>query len=626
MSHKHPLTTFSPDFVINAQTREVTQVNVDALITLMQYDHNSESLRFQCPRFIDGHDMSLCNKVEVHFVNSDVAGGTSKGGYYTVTDLAVSSSDPSLVNFSWVVSRNSTENVGTLVFSVRFTCTTGNTIDYVWHTMPFSYVSVDQGLVAELDPSYQEVYLDNLETEAAKKVVEAGNATTTALEAAERASEAISDLYSMDVTDKAPAIVCEASGEVISITDSATMPLKGLRLFGKSTQDGTPTPTAPVEIVSVENPVVGVYGKNLLKETEIPKTMTGSGITCDYEGNGVFHIYGTHTCEAQEIQLSGTNLYIPVDNTANYSLAVKLLEGTHPATFHFFLGLASDTVSFRNWFSVPLEQNTTVGTLLYDTRRPVDALGDATQVSRFWIYNYNGDKTAYTVDFRVQIWLEKENNPTAYEPYTGQTFTLTTSNILHGVPVASGGNYTDSDGQQWICDEVDLERGVYVQRVKYVVFDGSEDELWKRDYTSDASKRRMTTTILTDTIKKTANNRIANIICNRFVKARADDTYSLVERISVDDLGRVHIYHNAYNDAVETWTEFLASNHLEIVCELAETVETHLTETEIAAYKALHTNKPNTIILNDSGAWQSVDYVADTKLYIDNKFAELANR
>ena len=36
---------------------------------------------------------------------------------------------------------------------------------------------------------------------------------------------------------------------------------------------------------------------------------------------------------------------------------------------------------------------------------------------------------------------------------------------LRGIPVSSGGNYTDASGQQWICDEIDLARGVYIQRV-----------------------------------------------------------------------------------------------------------------------------------------------------------------
>lgn len=40
-----------------------------------------------------------------------------------------------------------------------------------------------------------------------------------------------------------------------------------------------------------------------------------------------------------------------------------------------------------------------------------------------------------------------------------QTLTLPTPNGLPGIPVTSGGNYTDSTGQQWVCDEVDLERG-----------------------------------------------------------------------------------------------------------------------------------------------------------------------
>ena len=43
--------------------------------------------------------------------------------------------------------------------------------------------------------------------------------------------------------------------------------------------------------------------------------------------------------------------------------------------------------------------------------------------------------------------------------------TLQTPNALCGIPVASSGNYTDENGQQWVCDEVDLARGVRVQRI-----------------------------------------------------------------------------------------------------------------------------------------------------------------
>lgn len=46
-----------------------------------------------------------------------------------------------------------------------------------------------------------------------------------------------------------------------------------------------------------------------------------------------------------------------------------------------------------------------------------------------------------------------------------QTLTLPTPDGLPGIPVTSGGNYTDQNGQRWICDEAYLEMGIKVQRV-----------------------------------------------------------------------------------------------------------------------------------------------------------------
>ena len=51
-----------------------------------------------------------------------------------------------------------------------------------------------------------------------------------------------------------------------------------------------------------------------------------------------------------------------------------------------------------------------------------------------------------------------------------KTITLSTPGGLPGIPVKSDGNYTDPQGQQWVCDEVDLERGVKVQRITTIVF------------------------------------------------------------------------------------------------------------------------------------------------------------
>ena len=73
------------------------------------------------------------------------------------------------------------------------------------------------------------------------------------------------------------------------------------------------------------------------------------------------------------------------------------------------------------------------------------------------------------------IQLESGDTATSYEPYREpQSMSIATPNGLPGIPVSSGGNYTDADGQRLACDEIDFARGVYVQRVAYTVVDGDE--------------------------------------------------------------------------------------------------------------------------------------------------------
>ena len=114
-----------------------------------------------------------------------------------------------------------------------------------------------------------------------------------------------------------------------------------------------------------------------------------------------------------------------------------------------------------------------------------------------------------------------------------QTITLQTPNGLPGIPVTSGGNYTDPTGRRWVCDEVDLERRVKVQRVD---------------------------------------------------KAAFDSTKTLVEQNAI----------------------------------LATPVETPLTPAEIAAYKALTTYAPNTVVQASDGAGLKLDYQRDVNIVIKN--------
>lgn len=64
--------------------------------------------------------------------------------------------------------------------------------------------------------------------------------------------------------------------------------------------------------------------------------------------------------------------------------------------------------------------------------------------------------------------------------------------------------------------------------------------------------------------------------------------------------------------------KFLETTSLHCLVELNTPIERDLTPEEIAAYKALRTYGPTTVVSNDAGVHMEVTYVADTKNYIRN--------
>ena len=111
-------------FVIDATNREI--INNSGKKNIVQYDHNSEIITFEMKRYIEGHDMSECDDVTILF---DDAG---KKGKYRVTNLKKSGEDN--VSFGWLISKNVTQNVGKIKFSVSFVCSNESEILYKWST------------------------------------------------------------------------------------------------------------------------------------------------------------------------------------------------------------------------------------------------------------------------------------------------------------------------------------------------------------------------------------------------------------------------------------------------------------------------------------------------------------
>lgn len=230
------------------------------------------------------------------------------------------------------------------------------------------------------------------------------------------------------MTDLAPAIHNTASGSVITADDAAEgRPFLGLRVFGKSTQDGTP---------SVENPV------------PIVNAGEGGSITVEVTGRNL-------------LKPNSYNTYYEFPLKAN--TVITLMTNGKPSQGGNIKFSATDGSTV--WFSIDAGQT-----------RVCRSIGNK-DVKGF----YDQLKVGGGLEYMFAVGDIK-----TYEPYhEPQSLTLATPNGLPGVPVSKDGNYTDADGQQWVCDEIDLGRGKYVQRIETRILDGTE--AWKHRITNSGN-------------------------------------------------------------------------------------------------------------------------------------------
>lgn len=238
----------------------------------------------------------------------------------------------------------------------------------------------------------------------------------------------------------------------------------------------------------------------------------------------------------------------------------------------------------------------------------------------------DGKTTIHECTESELLQLEIGSEATTYEPYRApQTLTLQTPNGLPGIPVSKDGNYTDADGQQWICDEIDLGRGKYVQRVKdFIINRNTNISTSMGDYGAP-EKDTILARYLDKTIKK-----LGAVLCRELICAKnwSNDSESVfATETSIDfRLSRKRLGLETETTTDENKTavlKFLETTPLHGLVELNTPIERDLTPEEIAAYKALRTYGPTTVITNDAGAGMEATYVADTKAYIDKKFKEL---
>lgn len=208
---------------------------------------------------------------------------------------------------------------------------------------------------------------------------------------------------------------------------------------------------------------------------------------------------------------------------------------------------------------------------------------------------------------------EGEINVTVSDGGTqSQTLTLSTPNGLSGIPVKSGGNYTDETGQQWIADVKDYGTGKYTQNCEMAVFDGSGDEAWVfNNNHGDFFQFTYSNTFsnVAGSLDMISGRIISNIGLSKQVSATLQnyEGFWLYDGRTAVIVVKSSTISGTELDDFKTW---LKSNPVTVLYHLTTPIVTDISAEEMEAYKALHTYTPNTTVSNDAEAWMKVGYKA----------------
>lgn len=369
-------------------------------------------------------------------------------------------------------------------------------------------------------------------------------------------------------------LVGSETGNPVSCDDAFAAPLCGLYVYGKSTQDGTPTPDAPVPIVSAGDGgkvTVKVTGRNLLNIPDGSATARGVTVTAK---DGLISISGTAISSGYawlNIQPFITSGVVILSSSIT-SPKVKLVSETCGVVLTSGIADKMSNMATRIVFIVTEGQT----------------------------YNLTG----------VKVQLELGTTATAYSPYREQLLTLPTPNGLPGIPVASGGNYTDQNGQQWVCNEVDLERGVKVQRVITMVFSDS------LGFTEESTKNGIRFVSRSEGLKKADKETAdSSAFCSALPLGLAGSTWLTPNVFTITT--KLYVRFENITSLGEL-QQYLQQTPMSLTAILATPIETPLTPDEIAAYKALTAYAPDTVVQASDGAGVKLEYQRDVNIAIKN--------
>ena len=249
-------------------------------------------------------------------------------------------------------------------------------------------------------------------------------------------------------------IIRSSLGNLLTLDDSANAPLQGLTLYGRSEKAGDSALDSPNAIVSLgeeDGITIGVFGRNLIDPTDQEAWQSRNGGEVEILGNGKVQVSGVTGYSGAFIRLSEEIITLLKSRVCRYSGTIVSQENNEAMVIVQVEVTTPDGIKYYTAggtsFIMPPDATGAVLSLL------VNNCGQSLDISNTCVFKdiglYLGD-SVYPWD--------------SYHPL--QFVTYSAPNGLPGIPVECDGNYMDENGQQWVCDEVDFGRGVYIQRVK----------------------------------------------------------------------------------------------------------------------------------------------------------------
>lgn len=352
----------------------------------------------------------------------------------------------------------------------------------------------------------------------------------------------------------------------IVLENSAQAALQGLKLYGRSSQNGTPSPTNPLWINNAgDSGTIAVAirkkQKNLCPVNDIQIT------TSEQIKFGVTLLAGEYT-------VSG------VIKSTDTDVSQCLL------LFYYEDGATKEVNINR---SVGDERVDVTVMLLKPCSRMRIYAGESYASS-------NGDTATYN-DFQI----EEGSIVSDYEPYIPpQTFAVSTPNALPGIPVVTGGNYADLDGRQWVGNLVDFATG------KHTLFVNKEILVNTPNFTESPDHPGF---FIWD-----------NAVGNVYKDASNPCILSFAPYGTVDvECAYINGQQIAYRPATPMTAEEVNALFVQmqsssvpayLIGQLASPVESNLSNEQIEAFKQLYTYEPATIVESDQSVWMEVEYEA----------------